>query len=329
MIMEFSIAQKMDIQNILFEYDACGRLIRQSNGISFIYDHDSLIGFKYNGSRYFYRKDPFGSIVAILDNTGNVVVKYTYNALGEFMPEGENIQLALLNPFKYRGYYYDSETTLYFLKTRYYDPQIGRFISMDDVAYIDPETIGGTNLFAYCNNNPVMNVDPNGTFLFGLVVGMFLGFTGSMVQDIVDDGELFNGSVKLHQYLGNIFISGGVGAIIALGSTAIIAGLKSTGIQLAVDGITSLVTGANRFESLQEYAISFVFGGLSGYGSKKLGKLANAISMTTELVVQPIVNEVADTVFDDGTFSAEDVYTRIILNGMFEFLKMDFKRGVF
>ena len=133
----------------------------------------------------------------------------------------------------------------------------------------------------------------------------------------------------MHQYLGNIFISGGVGATIALESTAIIAGLKSTGIQLAVDGITSLVTGANRFESLQEYAISFVFGGLSGYGSKTLGKLAKAISVTTELVVQPIVNEVADTVFDDGTFSAEDVYTRIILNGMFEFLKMDFKRGVF
>ena len=61
------------------------------------------------------------------------------------MPEGENIQLALLNPFKYRGYYYDSETNLYFLKTRYYDPQVGRFISMDDVAYIDPETVGGTN----------------------------------------------------------------------------------------------------------------------------------------------------------------------------------------
>ena len=80
----------------------------------------------------------------MLDSTGNVVVKYTYNALGEFTLEGENIQLALLNPFKYRGYYYDSETGLFCVSSRYYDPQVGRFISADDISYLDPETIGGT-----------------------------------------------------------------------------------------------------------------------------------------------------------------------------------------
>ncbi len=73
-----------------------------------------------------------------------------------------NVQIAAINPYRYRGYYYDTETGLYFLKARYYDPAVGRFISMDDVAYIDPETIGGLNLFAYCNNNPVMNFDPSG-----------------------------------------------------------------------------------------------------------------------------------------------------------------------
>ena len=68
-----------------------------------------------------------------------------------------------LNPFRYRGYYYDTETNLYYLKTRYYDPAVGRFISADNVKYLDPDSINGLNLYAYCNNNPVMYVDDTGT----------------------------------------------------------------------------------------------------------------------------------------------------------------------
>ena len=55
-----------------------------------------------------------------------------------------------------RGYYYDTETELYFLKTRYYDPEVGRFISVDGIEYLDPETINGLNLYAYCNNNQIL-----------------------------------------------------------------------------------------------------------------------------------------------------------------------------
>ena len=69
-----------------------------------------------------------------------------------------------MNPFRYRSYYYDTETELYYLQTRYYDPELGRFISQDSIEYADPETINGLNLYAYCGNNPVMNVDPTGTF---------------------------------------------------------------------------------------------------------------------------------------------------------------------
>ena len=71
--------------------------------------------------------------------------------------------IGILNPFRYRSYFYDVETGLYYLKTRYYDPEVGRFITIDDVSYLDPETINGLNLYAYCGNNPVMNVDFAGT----------------------------------------------------------------------------------------------------------------------------------------------------------------------
>ena len=99
------------------------------------------------------------------------MVKYVYNAWGEHKvlnPDGtENTSTSFignLNPFRYRGYYYDTSLKLYYLVTRYYDPVVGRFISQDSFDYANPDTINGLNLYAYCANNPVMNVDPTGTW---------------------------------------------------------------------------------------------------------------------------------------------------------------------
>ena len=109
-------------------------------------------------------------ILIPLDSNGNVVVKYKYDAWGNHAvlnPDGidnENSTfIGNVNPFRYRGYYYDTETGLYYLKSRYYDPETGRFITIDDVSYLAPDTINGLNLYVYCLNNPVMKVDPNGT----------------------------------------------------------------------------------------------------------------------------------------------------------------------
>ena len=92
------------------------------------------------------------------------MVKYNYDTWGNcnVIATDSYITLANLNPYRYRSYYYDTETGLYFLKTRYYDPQVGRFISPDDTKYLQPDVINGLNLYAYCNNTPVMNIDPNG-----------------------------------------------------------------------------------------------------------------------------------------------------------------------
>jgi len=104
--------------NIQFTYDVCGRLIKQSNGIKFVYDHEALIGFKHGGNTYYYRKDPFGNVVAILDNEGCVVVKYIYDAWGNhkvFNPDGtENTSTTFIgniNPYRYRGYYFDTDVS--------------------------------------------------------------------------------------------------------------------------------------------------------------------------------------------------------------------------
>ena len=86
------------------------------------------------------------------------------------------------NPIRYRGYYFDAESELYFLNARYYNPAWRRFISPDDTAYLDPDTPNGLNLYAYCNNDPVNYSDPSGNFaislaIAGLIVGAVIGAT--------------------------------------------------------------------------------------------------------------------------------------------------------
>lgn len=98
------------------------------------------------------------------------MIKYVYDAWGNHAvldADGNDIEdtnhIGNINPFRYRGYFYDVETGLYYLQTRYYDPETGRFISQDSTEYAEHKTVNGLNLYAYCGNNPVMNVDPTGT----------------------------------------------------------------------------------------------------------------------------------------------------------------------
>ena len=88
--------------------------------------------------------------------------------------------IAFKNPFRYRSYYLDFETNLYYLNSRYYDPEIGRFINADDISNLTPNILNGLNLYAYCLNNPVNTSDEDGTLpkwlkkLFGWIVAIFV-----------------------------------------------------------------------------------------------------------------------------------------------------------
>ena len=91
-----------------------------------------------------------------------------------------------INPIRYRGYYYDGETGLYYLLTRYYDPAIGHFISPDGFEYLDPETIGAINLYAYCRYNPVMYSDPEGKSILQFFISL-VSYVGMAIMSIWDD----------------------------------------------------------------------------------------------------------------------------------------------
>ena len=127
------------------------------NTLYFAYDASGApMAVTYNGTTYYYATNLQGDVTAILNTSGSAVVTYTYDAWGNILSTGGDLAstLGAHNPLRYRGYVYDPETKLYFLQSRYYDPELGRFVNADAFASTG-QGILGNNMFAYCGNNPV------------------------------------------------------------------------------------------------------------------------------------------------------------------------------
>ena len=142
--------------------------------LDYLYDEDGVKGFSYRYGikdsteetykMYLYKKNILGDIIGIYEynNDGNnnctliEVASYKYDAYGnhkvynsEGIEETSKLHIGNINPLRYRGYLFDVENDLYYLKSRYYSPELCRFISPDSIEYLDPETINGLNLYAY------------------------------------------------------------------------------------------------------------------------------------------------------------------------------------
>ncbi|MBQ2710939.1 MAG: hypothetical protein IJF66_03235 [Clostridia bacterium] len=141
---------------------------------TFLYNSQGIVGFAIGSTVYTYRKNLFGDIIAIYQGATKKAA-YLYDAWGNCTITQDTDGIGTANPFRYRGYYWDSDLQLYYLMSRYYDPATGRFINADSLEYLDPETIGGLNLYSYCYDNPVMYADPSGhaaiSFLVSLIIG--------------------------------------------------------------------------------------------------------------------------------------------------------------
>ena len=145
------ISQVTGNDTLLFSYDASG----------------NVVAVNYNGTYYYYVRNGQNDIIRLIDSSNNTGVEYTYDSWGKQIACNGSLASTLgnLNPFRYRGYVYDTETGFYYVSSRYYDPEIGRFINADDIDYLGADGSPlSYNLFAYCMNNPVNRFDVNGNW---------------------------------------------------------------------------------------------------------------------------------------------------------------------
>ena len=302
--------QRTSKGNIIYTYGSDGQLLKQSDGWEFLYDNGGVMGFIYGNTtddnRYLYRKDILGNITGILDKNGKIIVKYKYDAWGNHAAVCLNLKdgreefcditdetisftgkyatyktLAEKNPFRYRSYYYDTETDMYYLKTRYYDPEIGRFITIDDVSYLAPDTINGLNLYAYCGNNPIMRVDANGTAWWhwlvsiGVVVALAVA---TVAVTVATGGTALGGLAAIYlaangvasaTFATTLFAFATVGAATILVASGVAAGINMIDDIISGDGIDEAFEGFLDYgeNTLSATIMGGILGGISGYFS--------------------------------------------------------------
>ena len=201
--------------------------------LKFYYDAEGVpFYFDYNGTKYFYITNLQGDVVGIANSNG-IVGYYEYDAWGRILSinsASSNEYGALTyNPLRYRGYIYDTETGFYYLQTRYYDPAIRRFISADDVGVLSstPMELTDKNLFAYCDNNPVMRKDDGGEFwnyVVGGIVGAVIGAVTTAVDAVKKDGWGALTSGKTWAKIGISAACGTVNGLVAASGAFVLTG---------------------------------------------------------------------------------------------------------
>lgn len=276
--------KKTDYRGVTWNYIYDGnKLIREksiNNTLDFLYDeYDNLYGFiKDNSEKYLYIRDQLQNIIGITDINGKIVVKYNYDAWGALknIEDTSSSGIGKLNPFRFKGYYYDNESSMYYCKTRYYVTQWGRWLSPDSIEYLNPESINKLNLYTYANNNPVIYYDPDGhmALLCALLILGAIGMVANVGSQALTD-LAYRNEFKWENYLvaaGAGFLGGmcyaipGVGSIV---SAAVTSGLTTAG-QMIVSG-----------EYYDGWDYLIMAGGsaiLSGLTAWEFGKISNNLS---------------------------------------------------
>ena len=171
------IRDSKTVNGVTYHYDTLnGKVVRQTwtegtkeRVFEIIYDASGLpYACVYEGSRYYYVLNQQGDVIRIVGYLGATLCEYQYDAWGNVLSITGTYKdtIGKVNPIRYRGYYYDTDTGFYYLQSRYYDPSIGRFINADSFASTGQGFLGN-NMFANCNNNPCNFSDPNGHMIQG------------------------------------------------------------------------------------------------------------------------------------------------------------------
>ena len=244
-----------------------------------------LIGYTYKTAEAetecILVKNQQGDVERVISADGTILAAYTYDAWGNVLTsEGS---LATANPIRYRGYYFDTETSLYYLQSRYYDPAIGRFINADNYA-TTYKTSTGANMFAYCLNNPANCKDDGGelaNWLIGGVVGAVAGIVGQVLSDAAT--SLLTGKVTVSnwQTYAGAAVGGAAGGIVLattgnVNAANAVTGAVTTGVGQSLEKLTIkgykktwAEIGAN---AVADGAVSYTLGKIPGFKGTTAGR---------------------------------------------------------
>ena len=230
--------------NYYYDGDKLITQIKNNIRLDFLYDENGMLYglIKDNSSKYFYVRDYLQNILGIVDQSGKLVVKYKYDAYGNSkgIEDTSGCSLGSRNPFRYKGYYYDDDTEMYYCKSRFYVPKWRRWLNSDSINYLEPQNITCLNLFAYCNNNPVMYVDENGNFAFFILTAVIGAIIGGLAAGITSYQHGARGwEVVGWSALGSV-CGGALGAGVGAIASKLLTGLFASSITTVYNGVKSL-----------------------------------------------------------------------------------------
>ena len=255
-----------------------------SSALWYFYDADgnpSGIRYKDNSGTvndYYFVCNWRGDVIQIYNASGTLVGSYTYDAWGrvtENATSADTENITETNPIRYRGYYYDTETRLYYVNSRYYDPAVKRFLNSDDelLSAISTQTLTDKNYFAYCDNNPVSRTDGEGT-IWHIVVGAVIGGALNSIDDIVNivstykSGGSQEEKTKAWVHLGLSFASGAVSGGLAMSGVGPAASISINAVvSLDDEGIDQLIDKEFNAKNLIVAGIEGALGGIDTGGS--------------------------------------------------------------
>jgi RHS repeat-associated protein len=260
-----TIKHVWDGQNISLEMDDSGNIIDiYTRGIN-------LIKSVANG---YYLYNAHGDVVQLTDANGVVTKSYNYDAFGN----ERNPDTTDANPFRYCGEYFDKETGTIYLRSRYYDPAIGRFTQQDAWGYANPSDPLSLNLYTYANNNPIMYMDSSGRFAILATIG------------IVAIGTLVGGALDLGSQL---IANGGDFETVnwrSVGASAA-AGAVTTGMGILTGGLSLGATGTIAAGALIAGEGYFVYNAVNGTPNTAVGTV---IAMSSGAIVGGVTYKIAN-----------------------------------
>ena len=271
--------------------------------VQFVYDAEGKpFLLRLNGKTdYFYLYNGLGDVVGLIDSSNKVVVRYQYNSWGKVTSSEDTsgVSLATLNPFRYRKYVYDPETGLYCLGSRYYDPEVGRFVNADDFETLtyQMDSVQGKNLYQYCFNNPINMQDEDGGWPkwvteVAIGIGAIVIGAAAVAATAATGGIAATFVVAATAGVKTAAISGAIGAVVGA-STSVVGNRISTGswknstqiaLKGAVDGFASgFMTGGIMAGASQVVSSGFK---VAAKASVKAGKeVSSGIKVTKNVKI--------------------------------------------